>query len=140
MTVSLASTEPLTLTGTWSLRRRVHDRLSGRFGRACGTLTITDGGEWIEQGRLELADRHASFERRLAVRLLDDEWWVTFADGRQFHPWRLDEPVNHPCGDDLYRGRVTLSAAGEVLRVLWDVTGPVKSQRLFTTFRRLDTR
>ena len=60
----------------------------------------------------------------------DGAWQVRFADGRPFHPWRPGVWVDHPCNADLYRGLV--DASPDRLRILWDVVGPTKDQRLFT--------
>ncbi len=59
---------------------------------------------------------------------------MTFADGRLFHPWRPDEQVEHPCGDDLYVGRVEV--VGPRMRTTWRVTGPAKDQLLQTRLVR----
>ncbi len=108
--------------------------LSGSF---TGTAVIErdeDGYSWRETGTVSWDGRSAPAFRNLALRIEEGRWWMTFADGRPFHPWRLDEPVVHPCAADTYRGRLTLD--GDRLRVLWDVTGPTKQHRIITTHRR----
>jgi hypothetical protein len=69
---------------------------------------------------------------------IEDEWWMTFADGRAFHPWRLGQVVEHPCRDDVYRGLLVLDRAATRLRIGWDVTGPGKHQRIITRYERVD--
>jgi len=132
------SGDPGDLVGEWTLTRRLVDRRAGQFGRAYGTLTIAPAGpdlRWSEVAELHWAGHIVPVTRNLHINRIEGEWWTTFTDGRPFHPWRLDEPVVHPCAADTYRGRLTL--AGDELRVLWDVTGPTKQQRIITTHRRL---
>jgi hypothetical protein len=64
---------------------------------------------------------------------------MTFADGRLFHPWSVDEPVTHPCADDTYRGEITLDAPDE-LTISWQVNGPAKDQLIVTTYHRSSER
>jgi uncharacterized protein DUF6314 len=71
--------------------------------------------------------------RELLIRRLDGSWWMTFADGRAFHPWRPGQVVTHRCAEDTYRGLVDLR--GDRMRTLWDVIGPAKEQRLVTRLR-----
>ncbi len=66
-----------------------------------------------------------------------DDWWMTFADGRAFHPWRLGQVVEHPCRADTYRGLLVLDRGATRLRIGWDVTGPGKHQRIVTRYLRL---
>jgi hypothetical protein len=122
--------------GSWQLTRRVADRRTGQYGAVTGTLAITAepaGQRWREQGLLRWADRELPVSRELMIRRLDGSWWMTFADGRAFHPWRPGEIVTHPCAADSYRGLVELR--GDRMRTLWDVTGPAKYQRLITRLR-----
>ena len=113
--------------------------MPGQSGRAAGTLTITAAGDqlrWHEAGQLHWAGRIVAVTRDLELHLLDGAWWVSFADGRPFHPWLVGEPLVHPCAADLYLGRIALDAGGNLLRVAWDVTGPSKAQRIITRHRR----
>jgi hypothetical protein len=137
--LSATAVAPGAFVGRWALQRRLHDRRSGRFGRASGVLTVSAddlGTRWDEQGRLTLGDYSAEFTRTLFGRQIDGEWWMTFEDGRPFHPWRPGLQVEHPCRDDLYRGGVWISDLNN-LRVWWDVSGPRKSQRIFTRLTRV---
>jgi hypothetical protein len=142
--------DPTALIGVWSLHRRVVDRVASLAGQVHGTLTIAadDAGLiWFEQGTFtwrsdggpatSTQTRSTSITRTLALRQHDDGWWMTFADGSLFHPWRPGEQVVHPCSADVYTGIVTVEP--NRLRTLWDVTGPSKDQRLITRFTRLAT-
>jgi Family of unknown function (DUF6314) len=133
----LASVEPIALLGTWTFTRRLVDRVAAQYGRAVGTATFQADGDavhWREDGHLHWGGRVLPVYRDLVISRAGDEWWVSFADGRPFHPWRFDETVQHPCRADTYRGR--LQRSGDRLRIAWDVSGPTTDQRLVTTYRR----
>jgi hypothetical protein len=133
------SCEPADLAGSWTFRRRVRDGLSGEHGHARGTAVFTtgpDGGSWREQGRLCWGGRWLPFSRTLGFAHVDGAWWVTFEDGRPFHPWRPGIAVTHPCRADTYRGLVVVDDVRAELRIGWDVTGPAKRQRIVTRYRR----
>ncbi|WP_375480007.1 DUF6314 family protein [uncultured Jatrophihabitans sp.] len=129
---------PLELLGVWRLERRIADRLAGASGRMTGTLSLTETADgavaWAERGVLWWAGREFESTRELLIRRDGAGWLVCFADGRPFHPWRPGRPVTHPCRADVYRGLV--DAAPRRLRVVWDVTGPAKDQRLLTRCSR----
>jgi hypothetical protein len=132
--------DPLALCGTWALSRRLQDGQPAQFGRAHGTLTITadaDGATWHEDGHLAFGGHRGPFQRTLRFRRLGHGWWLTFADGRPFHAWRPGAVVVHPCRADVYRGLFRADPDETRLRVLWDVSGPGKCQRLFSRFRRV---
>jgi Family of unknown function (DUF6314) len=126
------------LVGRWELRRRVADRATGGHGTVLGELTLAPDGEgfsWAEVGVLRWAGAAARpVSRTYLLRERAGGWWVEFADGRPFHPWRPGEWVTHPCGADVYTGLVTVD--GDRIRTLWDVRGPGKHQRLVTRLRR----
>ena|SRR5579875_3975360 len=126
--------EPVPLVGTWRLNRRMTDLRTGRIGCFHGRLTITESLDWIEDGVMTWAEYHGPASRKLLLRKEIDGWWVLFADGRPFHPWRVGEPVDHPCGDDRYRGLIT--ADRDRMRIRWDVHGPGKDQRIDSRLRR----
>ena len=100
-------------------------------------------GRGAAQARIEvsalpaaMADALDRFERHLRLEQRAGDWWVCFADGRPFHPWRSGEFV-HPCADDLYRGRLSLDPAEpDLFELVWEVTGPAKRQRLVSRLRR----
>jgi Family of unknown function (DUF6314) len=135
--VSTTTIEPTALLGTWTFTRRLVDRVEGQHGRANGRAVFqADGDEvhWREDGELHWGGPVLPVYRDLIISRLADEWWVSFADGQPFHPWRFDERVLHPCRADTYRG--WLQRCGERLRIAWDVRGPTTDQRLVTTYRR----
>ena len=103
-----------------------------------GTLSVVADGariRWRESGTLHWAGDELPVTRELVLVEAPPGWQVCFADGRLFHPWRPGEIVEHPCNADVYRGLVDVGP--DRLRVLWDVTGPAKQQRLFTRCHRL---
>jgi hypothetical protein len=113
----------------------VLDRRTGRFGRVTGRLELTLVGSsvrWLEEGRLEWDGAVLPVTRELRLTPDEDGWQVRFADGRPFHPWRPGDVVTHPCRADLYRGVISADPLCRRLRVLWDVTGPDKDQRIIT--------
>jgi Family of unknown function (DUF6314) len=137
------SAAPPDLFGTWALRRRVVDRRTGRFGRVTGRLDLSPVGprmHWLETGRLEWDGAVYPVTRELYLTLDEDGWQMRFADGRLFHPWRPGAVVEHHCRADLYRGLIDVDAQCARLRVLWDVTGPAKDQRIVTRCLRSVTR
>jgi hypothetical protein len=133
--------EPTDLLGPWRFERRIigHDGANRRFGRVTGTLDlVADGGAvgWHERGTLRWDGRDLEVYRDLHVERRAEGWMVCFADGREFHPWRLAAPVTHPCRADTYCGLLAVDRERTRLRVVWDVTGPAKRHRLFTRATR----
>ncbi len=66
---------------------------------------------------------------------MDGRWWMTFADGRPFHPWVLGEQVIHPCAEDTYRGLIERPGADELI-ITWQVDGPAKDHLIVSRLRR----
>jgi uncharacterized protein DUF6314 len=135
--VTVPVVDPRSLLGDWRLDRRVVDRRAGLFGTVHGTLSLVEDGaliSWREHGTLHWNGADHPITRELLVVEEADGWQVRFADGRAFHPWRPGEVVEHPCNADRYRGLVDVRP--DRLRILWDVVGPAKEQRLFTRCRR----
>lgn len=135
-----ALADPRDLLGEWRLDRAVLDRRSGLRGCVHGSLVVTDEGSrlrWAERGTFRWDGREVPVERTylLVPGTAGDVPEVLFADGRPFHPWRPGEWVEHPCAEDRYRGLVT--GEGERVRVVWEVRGPAKAQRLVTRLRRV---
>jgi hypothetical protein len=135
--------DPSLMVGTWSIERDLLDRATGQRGAFIGTLIVTpnaDGFDWSESGQLTWARRITPAFRHLALCRIDGQWWMTFADGRQFHPWVVGDPVVHPCAEDTYRGLITIAESGPdgvlKLRIVWDVDGPEKDQQIITRLRR----
>jgi hypothetical protein len=131
---------PTDLLGVWQLERRLVDRRAGQFGRVTGWLELTLRGSvvhWLELGELAWGGERFEVTRELhIVRTAHEGWEVRFTDGRLFHPWRPGELVEHPCAADLYRGLIRVDPGRTRLRVLWDVAGPEKDQRIVTRCRR----
>lgn len=135
--------EPTDLVGVWHLTRRIVDRRAGggrAHGRVHGTLTLSrispDEVCWHEQGTLVWDRRELEVFRTLLVRRDGAGWTVCFEDGRVFHPWEPGAALTHPCRADTYRGVVHVAPDRQLLRILWDVTGPTKDARLVTRCRR----
>jgi hypothetical protein len=131
---------PTDLLGVWQLERRLVDRRAGQSGHVTGWLELTLRGSvvhWLELGELAWGGRRFEVTRELHVVAADAGGWdVRFTDGRLFHPWRPGELVEHPCAADLYRGLIAVDRSRTRLRVLWDVAGPGKDQRILTRCRR----
>jgi hypothetical protein len=129
--------DPRCLLGRWRLDRRVVDRRDRLFGIVRGTLSLVEDGpviRWRERGTLRWQNTDLAVTRELLIVEEPGGWQVRFVDGRLFHPWRPGAVVEHPCNADLYRGIVDVRP--NLLRILWDVLGPAKDQRLFTRCRR----
>jgi hypothetical protein len=126
---------PTELLGTWQLRRRLVDRRAARFGHVHGRLELTVAGavvRWRESGELAWGGGVFEVSRELHIVPAASGWQVRFADGRPFHRWRPGHVVEHVCRADRYRGLVDVDPECNRLRVLWDVTGPGKEQRIVT--------
>ncbi len=129
------SSDPRELIGDWSLARRITDRRTALHGTVRGTLRITPELRWRESGELSWGGALLPVTRELLIAADDGGWTVFFEDGRVFHPWRPGEIVVHPCRADTYRGLIDVR--GDRLRVLWDVAGPTKDQRIVSRCVRL---
>ncbi|PYE85502.1 DUF6314 family protein [Pseudoroseicyclus aestuarii] len=131
--------------GDWLLRRRVAQK-------GAGGLTLIarlEGRAWLEpagSGRLlyreagQLSLRGGPVlpaERRLIWQPRGHAVEVTFEDGRAFFTFDLGQgtATPHPCGNDLYRPRLTLQGP-EVWWLGWAVTGPNKAQVIASRYRR----
>jgi hypothetical protein len=135
VTALLARPRPTDLLGVWQLERRLIDRHNGGHGTVSGWLELTLVGSvvhWLELGTLHWAGHDHEVTRELHIVPDGSAWQVRFDDGRAFHPWRPGEAVDHPCRDDLYRGLIRVNDARTRMRVLWDVSGPTKNQRIVT--------
>ncbi|MFI5427485.1 DUF6314 family protein [Aeromicrobium sp. UC242_57] len=100
-------------------------------------LVAQDDGRvrWAEQGRLRRGDLDVPVSRTLFVELRDAGWFVTFDDGRDFHPWEPGAEVVHPCAADTYVGRIELVDA-DSWTVEWNVTGPTKDYTMTSRLTR----
>jgi hypothetical protein len=131
----MAPPRPTDLLGVWQIARRLADRRAGGFGTVSGWLELTLVGSvvhWLELGTLHWGGNSYEVTRELHIVPGDPGWQVRFDDGRPFHPWRPGEVVEHPCRADLYRGLIRVNAGRTHMRVLWDVRGPAKDQRIIT--------
>jgi hypothetical protein len=136
-----AAIDPETMGGTWSITRELVDEIRAERGTFSGTLTISPdeaGLRWQESGTLTWDGSERPASRRLGLRRIDGQWWMTFGDGGPFHPWMFDAPLTHLCGADVYRGTVTRPDPADVdrVRIEWFVTGPKKNQHITTWLRR----
>jgi hypothetical protein len=132
--------EPTDLLGTWSVARTIDDRRAGERSTVDGTsmLERRDDGRirWSEQGTLHRGDLHVPVSRVLFVEPRDAGWFVTFDDGRDFHPWAPGDEVVHPCAADTYVGRIETPGV-DAWTVVWHVTGPDKDYSMTTLLTRL---
>ncbi|MET0449396.1 MAG: DUF6314 family protein [Aeromicrobium sp.] len=133
--------EPTSLLGTWSMDRTIDDRLAGEASTVEGTseLVLEDDGRvrWTERGTLRRGDLEIPVSRVLLVEQRESGWWVTFDDGRDFHPWAPGDEVVHPCVADTYVGRIEVQDADR-WTVLWQVSGPAKDYTMSSTLTRAD--
>ncbi len=126
---------PTDLVGTWTLSRVVDDHLAGERRDVVGTATLSlespDRVRWSEEGTMTWGGRSVEVSRTLYVeRAAGEEWFVYFSDGRAFHPWSVGSAVEHPCGRDLYAGRI--SGDRETWTVEWRASGPEKDYVMTT--------
>ena len=132
------SPDPLVLLGSWSFERVIDDRL-GPTRQVAGTTELTrqDDGRvrWSETGTMTWDGGATEVFRTLFVEARDDGWWVTFDDGRDFHPWSIDQQVVHPCGADTYTGRITMDEP-QAWTIVWTVSGPAKDYTMTTRLTR----
>ena len=122
--------DPAEFAGVWTIDRDLSDLRSGDTGHFTGQLIVAAEGagyDWRESGMLTWGDYTGRAERQLCLRPHDGTWWMCFADGRLFHPWRFGEQVVHPCAADVYLGRIECEPdAPDRFTITWDVTGPAK--------------
>ncbi len=138
----MTGTDPRDLAGSWRFDRVVEDRL-GPVRHVTGTteLVVEDAERvrWSESGTLTWEGGETPVYRNLFVERRSDGWWVTFEDGRDFHPWSVGQSVVHPCGADLYEGRIDVTAT-DAWTVVWVVSGPAKDYTMTTRLTRTDAR
>lgn len=85
---------------------------------------------------MQRGEHEIPVNRTLFVELRDEGWFVTFDDGRDFHPWEPGEEVVHPCAADTYVGRIELVDPG-TWTVEWHVTGPAKDYTMASRLTRV---
>ena len=142
-----AAPTPLVLLGRWHLDRVIDDRLAGERvvvdAEACLDRSGDGRVRWHEEGLLRRPSQPgaASVFRTLWVEPPHDDepaWWVTFEDGRRFHPWSPGTQVEHPCAPDVYRGLVEVVDPDRTWSVVWQARGPRKDYTITSAYRRLD--
>lgn len=130
---------PTSLLGAWTMTRTIDDRLKSEQSTVDGTTDLemaTDGRvRWSERGTLRTGELVLAVSRVLYVELRGGGWFVTFEDGRDFHPWAPGDEVVHPCAPDTYVGRVEV-VDPDRWHVRWDVTGPAKDYTMTTALTR----
>lgn len=136
MTAVIEPADPRSLVGQWRFERVVTDRLADEVIEVDGVVefSLADEGSvrWAEQGTMHRAGVDLPVSRELVVVHRDDGWMVTFADGRDFHPWSPGTQVVHLCGDDTYVGLVERDVDGPRWQVRWQATGPRKDYEILT--------
>lgn len=137
--VSSTVPDPLSLLGAWTLARTIDDRKGPETSTVQGTTELARQGDgrvrWSESGTLQRGGHEIPVNRTLYVELRDAGWFVTFDDGRDFHPWEPGEEVVHPCAADTYVGRIELVDA-DTWTVEWNVTGPAKDYTMISRLTR----
>lgn len=157
--------DPRALLGAWAFERSIDDRAAGDVKTADGMITLSlarepDGGceadgrgeriRWFEQGTLHIGGQGLPVTRTLFVVPRGAGWFVVFEDGHDFHPWTTGERVEHPCGADMYVGRIEVGgidtggpgspdvahAVPAHWSVRWDVSGPNKDYTMVTRVYR----
>lgn len=131
--------DPLTLLGAWAFDRTIDDRHGTDSCRVRGTTVLArdDDGRvrWSETGTLFRDDMELPVTRTLFVEPRPEGWFVTFEDGRDFHPWTPGAQVVHPCAADTYVGDIELIDADH-WTIVWHVTGPAKDYTMSSTLTR----
>ena len=126
--------------GTWLLSREIVDG-KGPDGRFEGEAEfVRDGGNlnYIERGTLHLGTASFQAERRyLWSTLGPGEIALHFDDGRFFHSFALNPKAHatHNCPPDWYSVHYYFEN-WPVWSASWDVTGPRKSYRMNSRYRR----
>lgn len=135
----MVTLDPTTLIGTWEFARSIEDRLSGEATSVEGVATFVPEDRWIrwhEDGTWFRAAEPVAVRRTLRIEERDGDWFVTFEDGRDFHPWLLRSGFIHPCGHDTYAGLLAPGTDAAQWRLTWSVSGPAKDYTMRTTYTR----
>lgn len=136
------SIDPRTLLGAWAFDRVIDDHLAGDEKTVTGAAEFAEAGDgrirWSETGTLRVGGQELPVMRTSYIEPRGDGWFVTFEDGRDFHPWAPGQAVAHPCGADLYAGQISAGAGGgrSMFTVRWRVTGPAKDYTMTTVLSR----
>lgn len=131
--------DPLSLLGSWALDRTIDDRHGAETSTVRGDTRLTHEADgrvrWSESGTLNRGELAIPVTRTLFVEKRGDGWFVTFDDGRDFHPWAPGTEVVHPCAADTYVGHVDLVDL-DTWTVQWQVTGPAKDYTMSSRLTR----
>ena len=129
--------------GSWSLGRWIDDRAEDRRVQFVGTADfVPERGRLIytERGLMHLPDSGPIRAERSYVWEFapDGRIAVRFADGRPFHdfdPMAARPRAEHHCAPDHYVVDYDFDPWPR-WRCIWTVTGPRKSQRIASSYRR----
>jgi hypothetical protein len=127
--------------GTWTLDRRIEDRLTGQDGHFRGTARFDDTGarlQYLERGLLTLgAAPPMQAERRYVwTEGQDGEIEVWFDDGRPFHSIDMSvvaPAASHDCAPDRYDVAYDFSDWPR-WRATWTVFGPRKDYSMVSSY------
>lgn len=137
--VAHALNDPTELLGSWVFERLIDDRHGNERSTVEGTTELRLEGSsirWSESGVLHWRGEDIDVTRTLFLQHRPEGWFVTFEDGRDFHPWSPGESVEHLCGADIYRGCVVGHDDDAAWSVEWSVQGPTKDYTMTTILRR----
>lgn len=122
--------------GTWDVRRRIVDHLSGAVHHFAGKAVI-GASEFSETGNVSYGTFSLKAARRYLLRSQENDLAIAFADGRPFIrlDGRASQAVRHLCGDDDYRGRFFFRSTDTWVEE-WRVAGPRKRYVSLARYRR----
>ncbi|MEO0957096.1 MAG: DUF6314 family protein [Pseudomonadota bacterium] len=126
--------------GGWSMRRIIEDVVDGVIGEFWGEAQFEPDDEGLlcrEEGVLRFRGQDLHADRGSLWRFPSPgEVEVRYLDGRPFHSFPLARPTaEHLCGDDIYQVHYTFGAGA--WSSVWSVSGPNKSYRMMTDYRRV---
>lgn len=131
--------DPVELIGAWNLSRIIVDRKLDERSTVAGLTTLAhmDDGRisWMETGTLTRHGTELPVSRSLYLEHRAGGWFVTFEDGRDFHPWEPGHAVEHACAPDTYVGTVQRLDLDR-WSVEWQVTGPAKDYTMTSILTR----
>ncbi len=130
------------LRGRWRIERRIRDRRLACEGLFQGEAVFAGEGTGLryeETGILRFGDYQGQAQRAAHYKFsAPHKADVTFEQGGLFHDLDLSQGlwrVLHPCGPDLYRGRIAAPSHNR-WSVAWRVSGPRKDQIMIATYVR----
>lgn len=126
--------------GFWTIARRVIDFESGELWTFEGSAEIT-ASAFVEQGWLRRPGSAVQAFRRYLLEIEKrNKVNVRRSDGCPFITLTCAplQTIEHPCGADLYRGRLIFLDADRWIET-WRVQGPRKHYRSVTHYDRVST-